>query len=117
MFYVTQLYYGWNENKSKCFSFFFFNHIVNIHILNKKFWIKRWDRHYFHVDFDNIPPTVDTDSSKKGGDSGKECVYEGRKYSHGDIFPSNSTGIVPTSKSQCVNCACTVSNVLCLVNL
>lgn len=64
-------------------------------------------------DFDNIPPTVDTDSSKKGGDSGKECVYEGRKYSHGDIFPSNSTGIVPTSKSQCVNCACTNGQVFC----
>ena len=64
-------------------------------------------------DFDNIPPTVETDSSKKGGDSGKECVYEGRKYSHGDLFPSNSTGIVPTSKSQCVNCACTNGQVFC----
>lgn len=64
-------------------------------------------------DFDNIPPTVDIDSSKNGGDQGKECVYEEKKYSHGEIFPSNSTGLVPTSPSQCVNCACTNGQVFC----
>ncbi|XP_076100039.1 chordin-like protein 1 isoform X1 [Mytilus galloprovincialis] len=64
-------------------------------------------------DFDNIPPTVDIDIKNKGGKNGKECSYHGKKYSHGDIFPSNSSGIIPTSKKQCVNCACTNGNVLC----
>ncbi|XP_063426677.1 uncharacterized protein LOC134710301 isoform X3 [Mytilus trossulus] len=64
-------------------------------------------------DFDNIPPTVDIDIKNKGGKNGKECSYHGKKYSHGDIFPSNASGIIPTSKKQCVNCACTNGNVLC----
>ncbi|CAG2192002.1 unnamed protein product [Mytilus edulis] len=56
---------------------------------------------------------VDIDIKNKGGKNGKECSYHGKKYSHGDIFPSNSSGIIPTSKKQCVNCACTNGNVLC----
>ncbi|CAC5394303.1 unnamed protein product [Mytilus coruscus] len=56
---------------------------------------------------------VDIDIKNKGDKNGKECSYHGKKYSHGDIFPSNSSGIIPTSKKQCVNCACTNGNVLC----
>lgn len=86
----------------------------NVDTWNIKHWQKRWDRAYFHVDFDNIPPTVDIDIKNKGGKNGKECSYHGKKYSHGDIFPSNSSGIIPTSKKQCVNCACTVSTMFCI---
>lgn len=73
-------------------------------LLNKEV---RWA--YFHVDFDNIPPTVISDTTTKGSKSRRDCTYDGKKYSHGEIFASNSSGIVPTSNKQCVDCACTVS--------
>lgn len=64
-------------------------------------------------DFDNIPPTVISDTTTKGSKSRRDCTYDGKKYSHGEIFASNSSGIVPTSNKQCVDCACTNGNVLC----
>lgn len=73
-------------------------------LLNKEV---RWD--YFHVDFDNIPPIVTSDTTTKGSESRRECTYAGKKYSHLEVFPSNASGIIPTLKNQCVNCACTVS--------
>ncbi|XP_060082675.1 uncharacterized protein LOC132561972 isoform X2 [Ylistrum balloti] len=44
---------------------------------------------------------------------GKGCQYDGDEYSDGEVFTSNSTGIILNADNQCINCICTKGDVLC----
>ncbi|KAK7480467.1 hypothetical protein BaRGS_00028284, partial [Batillaria attramentaria] len=64
-------------------------------------------------DFDNLPPTVGTKSSEEDDSRRPGCSHDGHHYHDGDVFPSNSTGLRPTRRDQCVMCVCAEGTVLC----
>ncbi|XP_069104419.1 uncharacterized protein [Argopecten irradians] len=67
----------------------------------------------FCEDFANLPPTVVSDDDGEDDNSGVGCEYDGTAYSDGEVFTSNSTGIILNADNQCINCICTKGDVLC----
>jgi len=74
----------------------------------------RENPHYFYLDIPNIPPTVQTGDEKSSSSSRAPCkTSDGRIYNDGERYPSNTTGLRPTSEHQCVMCVCQVSWPVC----
>ncbi|OWF40867.1 chordin-like protein 1 isoform X2 [Mizuhopecten yessoensis] len=67
----------------------------------------------FCEDFANLPPTVVPDDKREDKIGGQGCEYDGNTYADGEVFNSNSTGIILNADNQCINCICTKGDVLC----
>lgn len=56
---------------------------------------------------------VDPDVNGVTEPGGQDCHHDGITYADGQVFTSNSTGIILNTDNQCINCICTKGEVLC----
>ncbi|XP_033760467.1 uncharacterized protein LOC117342422 isoform X2 [Pecten maximus] len=56
---------------------------------------------------------VEPDDNGETDNGGQGCEYDGTSYTDGEVFTSNSTGIILNADNQCINCICTKGDVLC----
>ncbi|CAG0887941.1 unnamed protein product [Darwinula stevensoni] len=48
-----------------------------------------------------------------GGEEGPSCKHNGRTYRSGEYFTSNTTGLTPSGRGECVSCTCEWGLVMC----